>query len=409
MNYLVILNTLVLSLTDMQHGKSILLLLCIFSNLLFSLRSGIDKNYYFLFFLPLYILVRQIFAFQPIGISFDKFNFLIFYSYFISFILVCSVINNKNSFILSISIVYIVLNFIFGLLDFLNINLPIIHTDINHSGRFRGLSIEPNNLAIPLALILAGFFIFNKHNKLSYTYIYIIYFQLITMIVLSSSKAAYLLIIIFSILIFISSINYTKVIIFSFLLILSCLIIYNYDLLKSYTFFTSFILLINMDMIINAGMDEFIRHLASLDQFQSGSFGTRLATFYGSLSIFPNSLFFGYGEGYTHLYLSDYIFNNNLQNSELIDHLNNNPHFITDKTFIIKFLLDYGFIGALIFIYTMYNCIIKLIPCKLSNFQIFSILQILFLTQNQFILVFIIIFLVFTIHETNSSLIKVNE
>jgi hypothetical protein len=398
-----------MSFTDLVNGKSILLLSCILLNILFALNNGINKKYYFLAILPLYIFIRQLFVFWDVGVNFDSLNFLIFYFYFVSFILAFHAVKNKKIFIFSFVIIYVLLNFFFGFLDYININLPFIHSDSNQHGRFRGLSSEPNTLAIPLALIIAQIFFYSENNKLSNKYKYLVYVLSSLMIILSTSKAAYLFIITFLILIFITRISLLRFITLCSLLFSLWIILNNIYFYENLSFFNSFISLINLDQIFNEGMDSFIRTLSSLDQFQSGSFGTRLATLYGSLTIFFSSPFFGYGEGATYKYLANYIFNNNLENRELIDHFANNPAFITDKTFLVKFLLDYGITGALLLFFTLSKIIKVVIPNKISVPQVVLLLSLFFLTQNQFLLVFSILFLIFTTPTSNSSIDSSNR
>jgi hypothetical protein len=340
--------------------------------------------------------------------EFDNFSFFIFYSYFLSFILIYISIREKRKFIIFIFSIYVVLNFIFGIFDYINIDIPFIHTFSNDSERFRGLSIEPNILAVPLTLCMIGYYNYLKNYNLINSNFLILAFCSFIMIWLSGSKAAYILLILYILMKFFSRYRFIYFIVFlSFFIFIISILDYS-GILQNFSFFNSFILLINYEIIINQGIGQFIQYLSSLDQFQSGSFGTRIATLYSSLSIIWLSPFFGFGEGLSYPYISDYIFTNNLENLELRSHLVNNPAFITDKTFLVKYLVDYGFIGVAILCLTYMKLIRENISHKLTKIQIAMVIAFIFLNQSPFILVFTTIYLSFT-SFTQSKVVYSND
>lgn len=393
-SFLSIINSTVITFSDLVAGRSFLLLICITLNIIFYFFLKVkNNNIYYILILPVYVIFRQIFSVDFSKIEFDNFSFLIFYSYFISFILVYISVKEKRKFIIGFLTFYILSNFIFGIFDYINIDIPFVHTFSNNSERFRGLSIEPNILAVPLTLCMIGYYYYLKKYKLFNNNHLIIFSISIIMIWLSGSKAAYTLFIIYILINLLDRYNSFHILFFLLCFILIILTLFFSGVLQNFSFFNSFLLLIEPDIIINQGVESFIQYLSSMDQYQAGSFGTRMATLYSSLSIIWGSPFFGFGEGLSYSYISDYIFLNNLENLELVNHLTNNPAFITDKTFLVKYLVDYGFVGLTILFLTYIKIIRGNISNRFTKIQFAMVFSFFLLNQSQFILVFATIYL----------------
>lgn len=404
---LAIINSIVITFNDLLTGKSILLLICIILNTTFSLIRFKSNSIYYILILPIYVILRQIFSVDFSKLEFDNFSFFIFYSYFISFILVYISVKEKSKFITVMLTFYVLSNFVFGIFDFINIDIPFVHTFSNDSERFRGLSIEPNILAVPLTLSMIGYYNYLKNYNLVNVNFLILLTCSVIMIWLSGSKAAYILFIFYLVTTFFSRYRLIHCLLFLSFFIFIILVSNYFGLLQIFTFFNGFILLIDSEIIINQGIRQFIQYLSSLDQFQAGSLGTRIATLYSSLSIIWLSPFFGFGEGLSYPYISDYIFTNNLDNLELASHLVNNPAFITDKTFLVKYLVDYGFIGLAILFLTYAKFIRDNISNKLTKIQIAMVIAFILLNQSPFILVFATIYLSLTA-STKSNVVSSN-
>ena len=393
---LTIINSAVITFSDLVTGRSFLLLICITLNTIFYFLKVKNNNIYYILILPVYVIFRQIFSVDFSKIEFDNVSFLIFYSYFISFILVYISVKEKRKFIIGVLNFYVLSNFVFGIFDYINIDVPFVHTFSNNSERFRGLAIEPNILAVPLTLSMLGYYCYLKKYKLFNNNYLIILSISIAMIWLSGSKAAYTLFIFYLLINLLNRYNFFHILFFLLCFISIILTLFYSGVLQNFPFFNSFILLIEPDIIINQGIESFIQYLSSMDQYQAGSFGTRMATLYSSLSIIWGSPFFGFGEGLSYPYISDYIVTNNLENLELASHLVNNPAFITDKTFLIKYLVDYGFIGLAILFLTYAKFIRSNISNKLTKIQIAMVITFILLNQSPFILVFATIYLSLT-------------
>ena len=145
-------------------------------------------------------------------------------------------------------------------------------------------------------------------------------------------------------------------------------------------------------VILNLNISDYISSLSGFEQTQTGSLGTRLATFYSSIKIFlsdPLIFTFGTGGGNSYRYLIEYIFNNKLDNFELNVHYSNNPTFITDKTYLIKFITEFGIVGFILLLNFLRLILLSKnsLHAQISNYFIYFIF--LLLCQSQFLLIFI--------------------
>lgn len=345
------LNSIVLTFTDIQFGRTALLGIALCANvILFSFQDKFKapKYSYLGFILVSYLCIRQtILLMNDVSIYSETTSAIMFILYTISFALFINMISPVDVIVI-IARYFLYFNLVFGIPDYFGIDLSLLHVETNDILRFRGLATEPNLLAMPLLIIFFG--LLNSNEKYVFKRVDIAICLL--MIYFSYSKAAYLGFVLIWVQPF-----YSKAITFrNFLKIISvlgvCLVVFNItnaaDYLYKIPFYNNFISLIDFDLIASFGLNEYITSLSALDQFQSGSLGTRLATAVASVhTIFlsPFTFLFGVGGGDSYPYLIKYIFDNRLDNYELNMHLSYNPEFITDKTYVLKFITEYGFVG----------------------------------------------------------------
>jgi hypothetical protein len=398
------LNALVLVFTDLEFGRTLLLVTAIGINaaiFIYQSRMRIPKYLFFGFVLALYLSLRQIFMLligEPQLYS-ETVSAVLFLIYTISFAILIK--NIKFLQAILIARIFIYLNLVFGIPDFFGYDLLFLHVQQNEIFRFRGLATEPNLFALPLLLILFGI----VQNEINYKFKKFDVFLCILMIYFTYSKAAYLGIIIVAMWSFIIkklSFYYFIKISYGFTIFSFFLLTLNVDeYLYKIPFYNNFLSLIDINIILSLGLNEFIIYLTAFDQFQAGSLGTRLATAIASVhTIFSDafSFVFGVGGGNSHPYLISYILSHGLNNYEINLHLADNPEFITDKTYILKFITEFGFLGYIllnIFLMSLFRQI-NLIEHK-HFFRALSFTTLaMMLTQSQFIFCFIIISLLIT-------------
>ncbi len=392
------LNAVTLSFVDIKYGRTLILIIAFIANiilLLSCINYRVGLKFIFSLTLIVYLCFRQIILYSSnANIYAGTILDIIFIAYVISFGSIISFLEKSSTLILIRFFIYF--NLLFGLPDFFGYVIPILHIDGNDIMRFRGLATEPNLLAVPLLLCLIG--IINNDDKYFFKKIDIIFCLL--MIYFSYSKSAYLGLIYFL------GYNYLQTLFtFKNLLKFICtslmfVIIFNFTGIEYYLhkipFYSNFISIIDWDLISNLQINDYIISLTALDQFQSGSLGTRLATAVASVhTIFDscNNFLFGVGGGNSHSYLIPYIFDNGIDNFELNLHYTLAPEFITDKTYILKFFTEYGVIGVfLLFGYSI--SVIRSIDVniKLETIQIVGMLFFLFLLcQSPFLICFTLI------------------
>lgn len=396
LNIFVFLNSLVISFTDLEYGKSILLFTSILFNILLSLQCGIkskkvSRPTLYAILLIFYLLVRQIILLaNNYNFNSETYSTLLFLTYTFCFASCLPYLMYHH--LIAIVRIYVYFNLFFGLPDFFGFDIGFTHTSSNVISRFRGLANEPNLLAIPLLLFAVSLFFIKKKS-------HIIKFDIIVsilMIFLSYSKSAYLVLAILIFYFAFKSKMIKKVFIFSTILILVLLVYLLREKLYLLPFYNNFISLLDFNLLIKLRLNEYISLLSQFDQSQAGSLGTRLTTFIASVyTIFSNLqvFIFGVGGGFSHTLLIDYIFSNNLENYELRYHLFNQPDFITDKTYLVKFMLEYGLIGIFLLYLFLFSVIYKGYRFSRENrlYHYFLMTLVLFLCQSHFFLVFIFI------------------
>ena len=393
---LLIFNGLVLAMTDLQMGRSFLLLSAMLVNLLYLglIRSSAFSKFMLPgFLLVLYLATRQLLIFSSDAFNVDSLAPIIFVVYSIIFVVIASSFNVFD-YILIIRF-FLYLNVLFGLPDYFGFDLNFLHVERNEIQRFRGLATEPNLLAIPLMIFYIGL----HKSDLMYRFKNFDLILLIVVIYFTYSKAAYLFLLIFwiytyllhNISLFRRGIYFCIII----LIVVSLDSIGWSNMLYKIPFYNNFISLIDLNKIYNYGLNEFIISLSFLDQLQGGSFGTRLATGVATLHTIvsdPLITLFGVGGGQSYIYVLDYIFRNGLENFEINYHLATNPKFITDKTYVLNFLSDYGLLGFSLLIIFLN----KILNHKQKVTKFFGVPQktlyailLMFFTQSQFILIYL--------------------
>jgi hypothetical protein len=393
-----VVNSLVLIFTDLQFGRTILLFCAIiFNSLVYkSIRSyrGVKLELIAIILVG-YLSLRQILMiFTGISIYSETFSTPLFLIYTSSFLLIIPLLAVKGLTIIIRLFIYI--NFLFGIPDFFGVYLPFLHVDVNNILRFRGLANEPNLLAIPVLIFLYGLrnsFLRNKYYRLDL-------FLCIAMIILSFSKAAFFGI---GFIYFSESfpkLNNLKVFAKTIITIVLSIMFFKLFGLTNYLyllpFYNNFITLLDLELLLSFKLNDYIISLKYFDQFQSGSLGTRLATAVASFDTIirsPLNFLFGVGGGNSYKHLIDYILINNLENYELEMHIKFNPEFVTDKTYLLKFLTEYGFFGAALLL-KYFICGLRMIISKFpNNFpgMIAFFLLTMILNQSPFLFVFLYI------------------
>ena len=404
LNLLLILNALVLTLTDLKMGRSLLLFCAIAVNLVYISTVGFKGISRFLisgFLLIVYLVVRQLVISWNVAIDIDSWAPIIFVVYSIFFILVADTFTERD--VLCLIRFFLYGNVLFGIPDYFGLDMGVLHVEVNKIERFRGLTTEPNLLAIPIMMMYFGLY----NSSINYRWKVVDMILMILVIFYTYSKAAYfgmLLLWIYSL--FFQRLSGIKLIMFIPLLPIFFLIVNWlgwFDLLYTIPFYNNFLSLISITEIFNYGINDYIISLSFLDQFQGGSLGTRLATGVATVNTFLSSpviFLFGVGGGMSYKFVLDYIYNNGLENYEINYHLLTNPRFITDKTYILNFLTDYGFVGFFLLMVFLTQALICIPGVKrgtsIQEKAIYSIL-VMFFTQTQFILVFL--FLAFSIQR----------
>lgn len=378
------LNFIIITFANIPFGKSIILFLGILFNTLFYFANRIkfkSQAYHLwgILFLS-YIFLRQIILFlaENPTFHFENFSMLIFTSYSLSFIVFCNFLNKNH---LPIFIVcFIVCNFIFGFLDYFGVSY--LHESNNMFSRFRGLSEEPN-LIIPI-LVMFYFMIDDVfYSKLINLLLKLL---ILSMIIFSSSKAGILLFFIIFLIETFRSQNFRRMIFIAIVFLFSFL--YLQTLFLNSDFFIKFISLVFNNPNLSLDIVSFIKSLNEIDQFISGSLSTRLATFYASIYLFFTNFqifIIGAGGGESYIYIQQLIYELGINSYEINIHRLSQPKYITDKTFLLKFTIEYGLIGFII----IFSFLRKL---AMNNILLIYFILLLLFTQNYFILCFMYLF-----------------
>jgi hypothetical protein len=396
LNLLLVLNALVLTLTDLKMGRSLVLFCAIVVNVLYISTVTSKSNPRVLvsgFFLVVYLVVRQLGVSQNDAIDLDSWAPIIFVAYSFIFILVADTFTERD--VLYLIRFFLYGNVLFGIPDYFGLDISVLHVEVNTIERFRGLTTEPNLLAIPLMMMFFGLYT----SSLSYRWKVVDMILMILVIFYTYSKAAYMgMLLLFIYSLFFQRHSGIKLIMFITILPIFFLIVNFlgwFDLLYMIPFYNNFLSLISITEIVNYGMNDYIISLSFLDQFQGGSLGTRLATGVATVNIFLSSpviFLFGVGGGMSYKFVLEYIYNNGLENYEINYHLITNPKFITDKTYILNFLSDYGFIGffmLMVFLTQAVVCFPGMKRCTWIQKKTIYSISVMFFTQTQFILVFL--------------------
>ncbi len=411
---LLFLNALVLVFSDLVFGRTLLIFLAISANVaIFILQKGakVPKYIYLGIGLTLYLSFRQILLYFSGESRFysESFSAILFISYAVSFSLHLSNIKSQNA--LLVGRIFIYLNFVFGIPDFFGLNILFLHVEQNEIFRFRGLATESNLLALPLLIILYA--LIRKEENYKFKQLDIL--VCIAMIYFTYSKAAYIGVIMILTSSFIFERFRAKYVlkygIGLSIVILLFYLLNGHDYLYLIPFYNNFLAILDLNLILSFGINDYISSLAAFDQFQAGSLGTRLATAVASIhTIFNDSLnfIFGVGGGNSYPFLIDYIFENGLDNYELNLHLVSNPEFITDKTYALKFIAEYGFAGFIILMFFYLRTAATLRSFESIGWSQFSLLLAFFmlLTQSQFIFLFLLIALLILDPPSNRPLKK---
>jgi hypothetical protein len=164
--------------------------------------------------------------------------------------------------------------------------------------------------------------------------------------------------------------------------------LYFQTLFLNSNFFIKFIDLVLNNPNLSLDIVSFIQSLNEVDQFISGSLSTRLATFYASIYLFFTNFkifIIGAGGGESYVYIQQLIYELGINSYEINIHRLSQPQYITDKTFLLKFTIEYGLIGLI----AIFSFLRKL---SLNNTLLIYFILLLFFTQNYFILCFMYLF-----------------
>lgn len=342
-------NLPVIVFTDLAFGKSIIIVCAIVTNLIGLLRlPKIGKGSATLGLLFIIVFARQmteVFSIHPTYV--ETFLPCLYFLYIAS---LAHHLKNSPTLVLVVGIrTYIWANFLFGLLDLLGIYYPF-HEGPNISERFRGLASEPNLIAIPLCLLIISYF----RTSLSIKITRIEAVLMLGMVLFSTSKIAIILLLGYFIatnILQITSKGWIKI--FIFICILFSVTLLPGKMYAGWPIYNGFIKYLDISFILQFNFEAYINVLIESNQFLAGSMTTRLITSYGSiyfLYLEPIWLIWGVGGGNSYIYLIQVLGDLNLFNYELLLHLDNYPPFVSDKTFALKFIFEFGFVAYLLLI-----------------------------------------------------------